>query len=221
MNRETAMRKLQACLRLAASSNPNEAAAALRQARKLMNAYGLTEDDAATSEIHFQEAPTKQRGADVRQSVIQLAHVVGAGFRCKVLIVQRWFETKISFFGAGPDAEVAAYAFTVLRRQMDRDRIRHTRRIRKRLNKDRRGESFAQGWVRGVMDRFPEAEMPEGREVAITRKMDSYAPDSKLTSGRETGAVTYNDMHDGHAAGKNAQLHNGVPLQQRQLEHAS
>lgn len=221
MNRDTAIRKLQACLRLAASSNPNEAATALRQARKLMDAYGLIEADAAASEIRHKDAPTKQRGADVPQSVIALAHVIAAGFRCQPLIVRGWRATAITFFGAGADAEIAAYAFTVLRRQMDRDRVRHTRRIRKRSNKERRGESFARGWVRGIEERFPKEEMPEGRDIAIQAALTSYAPGSQLTAGRESRALAHNDVYAGFRAGKDAQLHNGVAHRQRRLEHSA
>ena len=49
MNRDQALRKVMACLRMAGSSNPTEAATALRQARALMEKYGLNEADAAAA----------------------------------------------------------------------------------------------------------------------------------------------------------------------------
>jgi len=42
MNRDAILRKVKACPRLAASSNPNEAAAALRQAQAMMRAHGIS-----------------------------------------------------------------------------------------------------------------------------------------------------------------------------------
>ena len=46
--KDTALAKIKKCLALAASPNPHEAAAATRQAQKLMAEYGLTETDGQT-----------------------------------------------------------------------------------------------------------------------------------------------------------------------------
>jgi len=76
VNRAAALRKILACLRLAKSSNPNEAASALRQARAMMEKYGLTEDDALASEIRDCEAATGFRGGLIPQSLVALAVIV-------------------------------------------------------------------------------------------------------------------------------------------------
>ena len=162
MTREQAIRKVLACLRMAASSNPTEAATALRQARALMEKYGLNEADAAASEISDAEAVTGYRGGMVPRSMLALAAMVADGYRCELVVtrgrqvvVRDGFpnlqgKTTIRFFGAGADAEVAAYAFAVLRRQMQADKAKHTSRIRKRANRDARGEEFASGWLAAV-----------------------------------------------------------------------
>lgn len=77
MTRDQALRKVRACLRLAASSNPNEAASAMRQAQALMNKYGLTPDDADAAEVLQADATTRSRGGDLPGSVLDLAALVG------------------------------------------------------------------------------------------------------------------------------------------------
>jgi hypothetical protein len=79
MGREKALRKIYGCLRMAGSSNPTEAATALRQARALIDKYGLTEADATASEIEAAEAPTGYRGGRVPQSPLALANLVAGG----------------------------------------------------------------------------------------------------------------------------------------------
>lgn len=221
MTRDQAIRKVLACLRLAGSSNPNEAAAALRQARKLMQQYGLSEDDAAAAEIREAESPTRCRGAQLPRSLMFLASIISDGYRCEVVIHRTpgfaWFATKaatvVRFYGANADAQVAAYAFTVLRRQLEADKASHTKRIRKRANKERRGEEFAIGWVRAVAALFPQEALPEGREQAIALAIQQRCGATTKAEGREVGKngrATYADRAAGYAAGKGAQLNSGL-----------
>jgi hypothetical protein len=229
MDRVVAMRKVLACLRLAKSSNPNEAAAALRQARSLMDQHGLTEDDAAAAEIGEFAAVTRNRGEMLPRSVLWLAEVVANGYRCQPVVVcshtvtenlRRAGKTEVKFFGAHADAQVAAYAFTVLNRQLTSDRVRHTSRIRKRANRDRRGEQFAFGWVLAVRALFPAAELTADRAAAIAAAIRRAGPTTK-TSGREigkTGRSSPNDLDSGYRAGRAARLRNGLgESQQRKL----
>lgn len=218
MTRDQAIRKVLACLRLSASSNPHEAANALRQARALMDKYGLTEADAAASEIHDAEAATRARGAQLPRSLCFLATVVADGYRCESVIHCRpnFFgsgSTSVRFYGAGADAEIAAYAFTVLRRQLEADKAAHTKRVRKRANKARRGEDFALGWVSAVAQLFPKDALPEGRETAIAAAIKHRSGETKPTTGREigkTGRANPNDGWAGYEAGKGAQLNPGL-----------
>ncbi|WP_313036606.1 DUF2786 domain-containing protein [Stenotrophomonas acidaminiphila] len=232
MTRDQAIRKIQACLRLAGSSNPTEAATALRQARALMDKYGLTEADAAASDIKADEAPTGYRGGMIPQSLIALANLVADGYRCKVVIMQRsrlvprglWFrpasETVITFYGAGADATVAAYAFAVLRRQLRRDKAAHTKRIRKKANRERRGEVFAQGFVSALGHLFPCAELPEGREAALDAAILHVHGELETTAGKEIkkGRANESDHWAGWRAGRGAQLNQGLAEGHRKLE---
>lgn len=232
MDREKALRKIQACLRLAGSSNANEAATALRQAQALMDKYGLSEADAAASEIGSTEAPTGYRGGMIPQSLLVLANLVASGYRCGVVIQQRsrmvmrdgcpgvQRETVIHFHGAGADAQVASYAFAVLRRQLQRDKAAHTRRICKQANKERRGEEFALGFVIALRRMFPAAELPEGRQAALDAAIKHAHGEVGFTSGKEIkkGRASENDRYAGFEAGARAQLNQGLSEGQKKLE---
>lgn len=234
MTRDQALRKVLACLRLAGSSNPNEAAAALRQARALMDRYGLSEADALASEIRGADAPTRCQGARLTQSLCTLANLVARGYRCDIVVhrlqaFDRNFnisgKTIIRFYGANADATVAAYAFTVLRRQLEADKARHTRRIRKRANKARRGEAFALGWVVAVRQLFPPAELPDGRSEAIKLAMQQGSGETEMSDSRDLAGrrrAHSADRMAGFIAGTGAQLNNGLSENgQRRLEQAN
>ncbi|MCH2092683.1 MAG: DUF2786 domain-containing protein [Pseudoxanthomonas sp.] len=221
MSRDQALRKILACLRLAGSSNPTEAATALRQARALMDKYGLTEADATAAEIRDVEAVTGFRGGMVPRSMLALAGMVADGYRC-TLVVDRGFKTVIRFFGANADPEVAAYAFTVLRRQLASDKSKHLARVRKRANRERRGEEFAAGWIHAIRAMFPQADLPAGREDAIRHAITLRLGKTEKTEGKEvgkSGKASASDRLAGWIAGKGAEVHAGVTSQQKSLEH--
>lgn len=224
MTRDQAIRKVLACLRLAASSNPTEAATALRQARALMDKYGLTEADAAAAEINEAEAVTGFRGGMVPRSLVRLASMVAAGYRSEaVLHCKQTFKggrTVVRFFGADADAQVAAYAFTVLRRQLQADKAKHTARVRKRTNRDRRGEEFAYGWIAAVQRMFPKAALPEGRQAAIETSIEQRCGETRESGGKEIGKhgrANEIDRWAGYAAGSRAQVNPAVSGGQRRL----
>ncbi|HIE4342231.1 DUF2786 domain-containing protein [Stenotrophomonas maltophilia] len=234
MTRDQALRKIQACLRLAASSNATEAATALRQARALMDRYGLTESDAATSEIGDTEAATGFRGGDLPQSLIALAALVADGYRCRVIGNRQrgmtvkeeqliWQgRTTLRFFGAGADPQIAAYAFTVLRRQLQHDKTRHVARVRKVANRQRRGEEFALGWVAAIYRLFPRAELPKGRRQAIDAAVDLRCGKVEVSTGKQIkgGRSRADDYASGYDAGRQAQLNQGLAEGQKKLERA-
>ncbi|HDS1622410.1 TPA: DUF2786 domain-containing protein [Stenotrophomonas maltophilia] len=232
VSRASALRKIQACLRLAASDNPTEAATALRQARALMEQHGLSEEDAAAADVRSSEAPTGYRGGEIPQSLVALADLVASGYRCSLVIQRRRClgvrsgsvtvtgKTVVEFYGTGSDPEVAGYAFTVLRRQLQRSRAAHTRRIRKQANRDRRGEEFARGFVAALRRLFSQEEMTQERRSAIEAAIALRHGQLGTTSGKEIskGRASDNDHWAGFKAGKQAQLNQGVGMGTRQLE---
>lgn len=223
MTRDQAIRKVLACLRLAKSSNLHEAAAAMRQAQALMDKYGLTEADAEAAQIRDAASATGFRGGMVPKSLVALANLVGAAYRSVPVLHQRFDRTEYRFFGAGADAEIAAYAFTVLRRQLQAAKRKHIARIRKRANREARGEQFATGWVNAVWALLPNVDMPEGRELAVEHAIKQRFGDTDTITGKDIGKhgrTNWSDHFAGRQAAKDAHLHTGVGGSgPKQLEH--
>lgn len=69
MSREELLRKIRACLRLSTSANEHEAAAALRQARALMEKHGVSHAEALAGEVSEREAKTARRGEELHGSM--------------------------------------------------------------------------------------------------------------------------------------------------------
>lgn len=227
MDRETAIRKVLRCLRLAGSPNQNEAATALRQARALMAEYGLTEADAFASEVGFAEAKTRSRGASLPLSVAYLANVVAAGYRCEIVIARtvggRFGSTSVLFYGFDSDARIAGYAFEVLRRQMEVGKAKHTARIRKRANREARGEAFALGWVSAIRRLFPAAEISAEHATAIGAAVNAASDpgsDHKPRDLTTKGKAREGDRFAGYVNGLDARVHEGLGgSEQALLEH--
>lgn len=224
MNRAAILRKVKACLRLAASSNPNEAAAALRQAQAMMRAHGITHAEAM--DVDEADVNTRNRGLMPPVSICRLATLVADGFGARMIICAeqtfRGSATFIRFYGTDGAAEIAAYAFTVLRRQLDASRLKHIARIRKRGNRDARGEVFARAFVFAVAALFPAATVAEDKRLAVDQVFKQRYPNSTTGSGRDLttrGKHTENDAVAGYVAGKSAKLARAVNgASQRALE---
>ncbi|MGX9960665.1 DUF7168 domain-containing protein [Xanthomonas euvesicatoria] len=220
MDRISAVRKVKACLRLGSSANVHEAAAAARQARLLMDKYGLSE--AEISGIEFASAKTRARGADPNLSVIQLAQVIARGYRCSFLLLKTTGgphglgnSTEVEFCGSGADAEIAAYAFIVLRRQLDAERLAFTKRTRSATKRREKGEAFAQGWVLAVSQLFPAATLPEDIRARHERAQRERTP--HITEGaardpakRLSEAKGLQDRLSGYLNGRKVRLSTAI-----------
>lgn len=213
MDRDTAISKIKKCLALARSSEPHEAAAALRQAQKLMAEYGVSDLDVQLADCA--EAASKPvAGRKVKAWQAQLAHVVKDAFGCMMLI-STGRESRFVFIGLHAAAEVATYAFEVLERQCKKARSAHVAKqpaACKPITKTARGDAFATGWVHGV--RANVQPMVNGVEQALLENyLQAYYPNlgKAALSRRDVGRnVRDSSYAEGAIAGRQAQLHAGV-----------
>lgn len=214
MDRNSALRKLRHCLRLSASSNPHEAAAALRQARKLMDAHGLSETDARLGDYASAEAPTRLRQPALPAHLVRLVALVAVNFSCRAVTTRSASgSVSICFVGLRSDAEVAAYAFTVLRRQLEADATRHTKRFRVPARKAAAREAFALGWVMAVEGLFTPPAPNTEREAALSRYMairHGQLEPTDVRKSQTSGGRRLGHMTAGFVAGRSARLHRGL-----------
>ena len=192
MTRDEALDKIKKCLALAASPLPHEAAAAMRQAQKLMALFNLNEVDVSLADVS--EVSRQAQNTPLVLWETALAAMVGAAFGCDYFTGQRLHLSGslqtlrrrfYTFVGVGPAPEVAGYAFEVLARQCARDRRRHMAaqpRACKQKTKVARGDMYAEGWVDGVRAKLGRFSGNEQDAALIAEHMARQYPGMKEAS---------------------------------------
>lgn len=213
--------KIKKCLRLAQSSNANEAAAAMRQAQKLMEIHGVTADDVAISDVDSHIA-TAGAGKTPPSHVAMLANMVAGAFGAELVYCPlhdgaRW-HGRFEFYGVSGAAEVAGYAFEVLGRQLKRDRNAYMATLNKRIKrttKVRRGDLYAQAWVNAVARQVAPHQRSEDENATIQAyKASRWAEKLKTLQPRDNtqGMRSHdaNALYQGREDGSKVSFHQGV-----------
>ena len=234
MDKAAAIEKIKKCLALSKSSNPNEAATALRQAQKLMAQHDVGEIELQLSDVS--EATTGAACVDIVDWDSGLSHLVGRAFGCEVIsitdrkLVGKTCRTRktrrMNFIGLGAASEVAAYCYDVLLRQVMRDRRHHMSaqpKICKPATRVARGDAFALAWVTGVSHLVERFAGTERNTALLEAYMRERYPDTRMVrpKDRRVGRnVKDNSTSAGFSAGRRAQLERGVggPLAQERLK---
>lgn len=141
--------KIAKCLRLSESGNPNEAASALRQARRLMQKYNVSEADIKAVEVVEAAVNT---GQDYTPPfwILALANLVALAFDCEMYVVRHFgCRPEYRFIGLNHTPEVATYTFSVLLRQLSHSRDKFVAELPEidDEERNRRGDVFAQAWL--------------------------------------------------------------------------
>lgn len=127
MDKEKVLDKIKKCLALGQSANEHEAAQALKQAQALMEKYEVNAVDIALSRVSEQKADRKMafKLADWQWGI---ANMISDIFGC-----QSYQRGKtMMFYGIGNRAEISAYAFDVVYRQISADRRKFLKTCRER-----------------------------------------------------------------------------------------
>lgn len=207
------LRKIAKCLALSASPEPAEAAAAMRQAQKLMEKYGVSEAD-------VQMADVGERGVSIGRSnqrppswITLLASTVCTAFGVSRYYVSGYFDhSKYVFIGIEPALSVAEYSFTVLRRKCAAARLAYYRKLRgKRINRIRKADVYARGWVSAVqreVERFAQP-VPKPVQVYMERKSKDLVPIQAINRGNGERR-DLDHFINGRVDGGNVSLQHGV-----------
>ena len=171
---ESIIRKIEKCLALSKSSNEHEAAAALRQATKLMEAYNVTPEALAGAKIGECEAATDAWSRPPMWEM-HLLNTIRAAFGCEVIMrlgnsqVKRL--TKVVYIGVKHQAQLAAYAHAVLRRQVDKARTKYTADLGPYYNRGEKiakGEAFCVGYIANIKKQVSTLAVPLSRLPPLT-----------------------------------------------------
>lgn len=225
MDTNKVLDKIRKCLALAKSSNPHEAAAAMRQAQALMRQYGIDDTTLLASEV----TAARMKTSSLKRPPVwecNLASVVAAAFnvsllfrigRHRVMAPGCW-----EFIGCGPAPEVATYAFQVLLRLARKARTDYNESSLtrcKQATKVRRADLFSLGWVAEVRKHVTTFATSQQHKDAIDAYLDMHCPARaemiptdrhKDLGGRELKRHEVEDITNGLKAAKDVRLNHAV-----------
>jgi hypothetical protein len=242
--RANALRRLKKILALTSSSNPGEAAAALQQARTIMDKFGLDAVDAEASTIT--EERFKMGSADVTGWRSSLVAVIKYSLGVEVLIEltepakgHRRPSAKVVFIGEGHKPKIAAYALSVLQRSISKSFVKATedmirgalpskdvKEIKKLLITQKHRDAYAKSWCHSVRSKV--ASLDNERSPAMKRYMEKFSVEKTAeeqqkvarSRSRKDDPLTSFFERQGYRDGKNVQLNKAMdsgPEQQRLL----
>lgn len=200
--------KIAKCLRLAKSSNPHEAAAALRQAQALMQKHGVTERDVELAAIAEQRVTAA--GKPRAGWIINLSALIDRAFGVDSMIDG----TSYRFIGVRTRVEIATYVFTILRRKLTRDRDAYYKTLRgKRSNRICRADMFALAWVDQVARTVEAFAIPTKERELMGQYLQRYEGQLSTHTARNP-KVRRDKAADAILAGRRSandvRLHHGV-----------
>lgn len=209
------LEKIAKCFALAESSNPYEAEAALRQARKLMEKHQLTEQDVASHEIRQYELRIGDADREPPIWCIQLAEVCASAMHSLLVIRHGASGQYLIFVGLQDHADWAAYAWQVLHRQLKLARREYTASLKRcrMATRRRRGDLFARAWIQAVRELITDF---SGLDESTQKRLEQWR-DEKYESlqpiepvERKINSRDRNAIRAGLSAGRRARLHRPV-----------
>ncbi|APC16312.1 hypothetical protein BLL42_11450 [Pseudomonas frederiksbergensis] len=214
MDHEKALDKIKKLLRLAASDNPHEAAAAMRQARALMEKYRLEESDIQLSEVYECAARSGSKMVPPQWEA-NLAGAVTKAYACNILFMAGIGEWRF----IGELAELASYTMTLLLRQIRqsrRDFISTQLKRCKTATKTKRADVFCKAWVSAVRQQVMAfAGNDEPSPAAAAYMLKHHAETEKLdcrerNASKGNGVRAMTDAMHGIVAASDVRLNHGL-----------
>ncbi len=205
MEQKRIIDKICKCLRLSESCNPNEAAAALRQAQGLMKKYGVYSDRFAAMLVD-ERAVASHSANNPPFWLLALSNLVADAFSCRAYLSRQKGETvAFHFIGMTYAPELCIYIFTLLYRNLRQARSGFIASIEgeiERIEKTRRGDVFAQAWLFRVAKQVQRFAQDFTSEQAIDSYIsEKYGEPSEFTRPpAEPDQKDYQDILSGMRA---------------------
>lgn len=209
------LNKIKKCLALSQSSEPAEAAAALRQAQKLMEVHGVSQADLGLSEIGEAEVKSKASVSRVKDWELRLINLVAKAFGCKLL----WLKSnsysadvygRYTLVGLKGQVELAQYTCEVLQRKLVAARakfVNHLPNYLGRKAKTMEADGFCHGWTQAISRTVHEFTLNEEQAKLLETYVDERSTGKAGVQSREVGSY---GLEAGRAAGANESLHRPV-----------
>lgn len=229
MTKEEVLSKVKKLFELSKSSNENEAALAAAKARELLSRHNLRVADLPADEMTNSldaAETTVEVGKVLRNWVKGLLIFVAQGFECEHIIRRRNGAAPVlTFIGVDADAQVAAYTFQFLFRELN-GLVDKALPHLKRKNPGWNGGSLRYAYLDGAVRKIGERLKEETREIRVTEKkmctdlvvakeqlIRNYMESNFASIRREYGrrrAVSVNAFEKGYADADNIDLKPGI-----------
>lgn len=219
-NTERILDKIKKCFNLSKSSNPNEAAIALRQAKALMEKYSIDETDVMIADVKETEVKSTNR-KKANKYELWLANIVANAFNCKNIVrtypTHNGYLQKMVFIGVKPANEIAAYVFDVTHKRLKKDRLDYIKNELEfwltKAEKTHRANYFCEAWVCRINDTVKEFANNKTQEKEIVDKYyeKNYGNlEKKETSNLNNKYITNEDYQAGHDMASDVKLYDAV-----------
>ena len=205
---------------MAASNEPNQAAIALRQAKKLMEQFEIEYPELMAMGVNEEWAKSRASSKPPVYEIL-LANTVGKMYGCDIIFTNRYSRNAVlhggyTYVGNGTSAQVAAYAFAVLNRQLLRARADYTGTFLKRYRKNKvaAADEFCGGWVYAIARLCPTAELTheqaEARQAYMGANFNRSSEITVASRALSTAGRTVPHARLGELAGRNARVNPAI-----------
>lgn len=180
-----ALKKIAKCLELSNSSNINEATQAIKMAQRLMNKYGLDQDDINFISMGKTTSQTLLP-TSISDALLKIIRGINTRFGVECVLTNYKGLKKAEFIGNADRAIFAAFAFDIVYREMNE----HIGQFRNSFQGSgtsqveiaRRLYSFTLGWLDGALAKLPNI-APDGD---IDKKINDYIDSQFKNIDKET-----------------------------------
>lgn len=226
MDREKALDKIKKCFALSKSSNPGEAANALRQAQKMMTMYSISETDMAIVGFGSEKVSLPvQANKSVPAYLTELSHLIKTAFGVRA-VVER--EIRVSdasyawrFFGPMDRVPLAAYSFEVIFREANKAWAEHLRGHPRLKGVKGARSGFLIGWFQAVQETVTELVMTESEIKATERvRLEYYGEGALKKSKAGSGTFLTSTKQAGAEAGSEFRLHRPLTPQRLKISNS-
>lgn len=207
--------KIKKCLALSKSSESHEAAAALRQAQKMMQLHNLDEATVELGAIDEEEVRSTTTATRIKGWEGQLAHIIKTAFGVGLLFTKAYPYGRFTFVGPKSDVLIAKYTFVYLRRLCTagrRDYLENLKRVEKQLGGwmgrselTNRADSYAMGWVDVVSTKIETFARPPAQAALIERRVQDAS--GGRTSKHRSQPEYYGALAKGQEDGRKVSIH--------------
>ncbi len=219
MDKDKIIDKICKCLRLSESCNPNEAAAAIRQARSMMKKYDISEQQVLTSGV---KESSVNSGIDYKPPfwVLALSNIVAQSFGCQAFLSRKEGQNHhFRFIGVGHSPAISSYTFEVLHRRLRRARkdFVWSLTVETKKEKTRRGDVFAQAWLFRIAQLVSDfADNPQAKRAVDEYIQQNYGKTSEFySSPKMVESPDYEDILSGMRAANEVDIHRPVSEQKQ------